>query len=70
MAKPTTSKLSTGTAFRCSCTIAVSRYRRPGILLALLQLGLWYPVSLDLLAWPKPPVNAWLLAGGSVSAAI
>lgn len=48
---------------------AVSRYRRPAMLLALLLLGLWYPVSLDLLAWPKPPSDAWLLAGGSVSTA-
>jgi len=48
---------------------AVSRYRRPALLLALLLLGLWYPVSLDLLAWPKPPSDAWLLAGGLVSAA-
>lgn len=48
---------------------AVSRYRRPAMLLALLLLGLWYPVSLDLLPWPKPPSDAWLLAGGAVSVA-
>jgi hypothetical protein len=48
---------------------AVSRYRRPAMLLALLLLGLWFPVSLDLLPWPKPPEDVWLLAGGFVSAA-
>jgi hypothetical protein len=48
---------------------AVSRYRRPAMLLALLLLGLWYPVSRDLLPWPKPPGDSWLLAGGVVSPA-
>ncbi len=48
---------------------AVSRYRRPSMLLALLLLGLWYPVNLDLLPWPRPPADAWLLAGGFVSLA-
>jgi hypothetical protein len=48
---------------------AVSRYRRPAMLLALLLLGLWYPVSLDMLPWPRPPADGWLLAGGFVSAA-
>jgi hypothetical protein len=48
---------------------AVSRYRRPALLLALLLLGLWYPVSFELLPWPRPPADSWLLAGGFVSAA-
>lgn len=48
---------------------AVSRYRRPAMLLALLLLGLWFPVNLDLLPWPKPPADSWLLAGGLVSTA-
>ncbi|MEW6569492.1 MAG: hypothetical protein AB1449_15280 [Chloroflexota bacterium] len=48
---------------------AVRRYRGPGLLLSLTLLGLWYPVSLDLLTWPRPPADAWLLAGGLVSLA-
>jgi hypothetical protein len=48
---------------------AVTRYRRPAMLLALLLLGLWYPVSLDMLPWPRPPADGWLLAGGFVCAA-
>lgn len=47
----------------------MSRYRRRALLLALLLLGLWYPVSLGLLWWPRPPADAWLLAGGAVAAA-
>jgi hypothetical protein len=47
----------------------VGRYRRPALALAVLLLGLWYPVSLDLLTWPRPPADAWLLSGGLVSLA-
>jgi hypothetical protein len=30
---------------------------------------LWYPVSADWLAWPRPPADSWLLSGGLVSLA-
>lgn len=48
---------------------AVRRYRGPGLLLTLGCLGLWLPVSANLLAWPRPPADNWLLAGGLVSLA-
>lgn len=48
---------------------AVRRYRSPGLLLTLALLGLWLPVNRDLLAWPRPPADNWLLAGGLVSLA-
>jgi hypothetical protein len=48
---------------------AVSRYRRPALILAVLLLGLYFPVSNEWLAWPRPPADGWLLAGGFVSAA-
>lgn len=45
----------------------VQRHRRTALLLAVLQLGLWYPVSLQAIAWPQPPADRWLLAGAVVS---
>ncbi len=48
---------------------AIRRYRGPGLLLTLALLGLWLPVSLDRLPWPRPPADNWLLAGGLVSLA-
>jgi extradiol dioxygenase family protein len=48
----------------------IARFRTPTFLLAVLQLGLWYPVSIGWLAWPRPPADAWLLAGGAVSLAV
>ena len=48
----------------------IARYRTPTFLLAVLQLGLWYPVSAGWLDWPRPPDDAWLLAGGAVSLAV
>lgn len=48
---------------------ALGRYRGPGLLLTLALLGLWLPVSRDLLPWPRPPADQWLLAGGLVSLA-
>lgn len=48
---------------------AVSRYRRPALILAVLLLGLYFLVSRELLAWPRPPADGWLLAGGFVSTA-
>ncbi|MEX0787804.1 MAG: hypothetical protein WD906_08750 [Anaerolineales bacterium] len=47
----------------------LSRNRGPATLLAILLLGLWYPVSAGWLEWPKPPADGWLLAGGFVSLA-
>lgn len=41
--------------------------RRVATLLALLLLGLCYPVSMQMVAWPQPPAERWLLAGGLVS---
>jgi hypothetical protein len=48
----------------------VGRYRTPTFLLSVLLLGLWYPVSAGWLIWPRPPNDAWLLAGGMVSLAV
>lgn len=48
---------------------ALRPYRRLGFALAILLLGLWYPVSLQWLAWPIPPADRWLMAGGLVSLA-
>jgi hypothetical protein len=45
------------------------RQRGTALALAVLLLGLWYPVSAGLLEWPRPPADGWLLAGGFVSAA-
>ena len=47
----------------------LARYRGSAFLLALLLLGLWYPVSAGWLEWPRPPADGWLLAGGVVSLA-
>ena len=47
----------------------LGRFRGPAFVLALLLLGLWYPVSAGLLDWPRPPADGWLLAGGFVSLA-
>ncbi len=46
---------------------ALARYRRPTFFLAILQLGLWLPVDIGMVAWPPPPAAGWLLAGGAVS---
>lgn len=46
---------------------AVTRYRRAALFLAICLLGLWYPVSLSYLIWPKPPADRLLLVGGLVS---
>jgi hypothetical protein len=43
--------------------------RRAAFALAILLLGLWYPVSLRWLSWPQPPADRWLMAGGLVSLA-
>jgi hypothetical protein len=43
--------------------------RRAATLLAVLLLGLWAPASMRLIAWPQPPDDRWLLAGGLVSLA-
>ena len=48
---------------------ALRTYRRAAFALAILLLGLWYPVSLQWLAWPQPPADRWLMAGGLVSLA-
>ena len=48
----------------------IARYRGATLTLAVLLLALWYPVSRDMLAWPRPPADGWLLAGGSVSLAV
>jgi len=48
---------------------AIRAPRRAAALLAVLLLGLWYPVSMRWLAWPQPPADRWLLAGGLVSLA-
>lgn len=47
----------------------LDRYRSPASVLAVLLLGLWYPVSRSMLPWPRPPADGWLLAGGFVSLA-
>jgi hypothetical protein len=46
---------------------SVTRYRRAALFLAVCLLGLWYPVSLSYLIWPKPPADQLLLVGGLVS---
>jgi hypothetical protein len=46
---------------------AIGRYRTPTFLLAVLLLGLWYPVSVGWLIWPQPPDATWLLVGGITS---
>lgn len=46
---------------------AVTRYRRAALFLAVCLLGLWYPVSISYLIWPKPPADSLLLVGGLVS---
>jgi extradiol dioxygenase family protein len=48
----------------------IARYRGPTFLLTVLLLGLWFPVSQGWLAWPRPPADAWLLAGGAASLAV
>lgn len=48
----------------------IARYQGAALTLAVLLLALWYPVSRDVLAWPRPPADSWLLAGGSVSLAV
>jgi hypothetical protein len=48
---------------------AIRPRRRAATLLAILLLGLWYPVSMQMIPWPQPPADRWLLAGGLVSLA-
>jgi len=48
---------------------AIRPRRRAATLLAILLLGLWFPVSMQMVAWPQPPADRWLLAGGLVSSA-
>lgn len=48
---------------------AIRTPRRAATLLATLLLGLSYPVSMHMGAWPQPPTDRWLLAGGLVSLA-
>lgn len=48
---------------------AIRPHRRASAALAVLLLGLWYPVSMRMVAWPLPPADRWLLAGGVVSLA-
>ena len=48
---------------------AIRPARRVAMLLAILLLGLWYPVSMRLTAWPQPPADRWVLAGGLVALA-
>jgi hypothetical protein len=49
---------------------AIHRFRGPSTTLALLLLGLSYPVRRGMLSWPQPPAEPWLLAGGLASLAI
>jgi hypothetical protein len=48
---------------------AIRPRRRAATALTILLLGLWYPVSMRMIAWPQPPADRWLLAGGLVSLA-
>jgi hypothetical protein len=48
---------------------AIRPRRRAATMLAILLLGLWYPVSMHMVAWPQPPADRWLLSGGLVSLA-
>lgn len=48
---------------------AIRTPRRVATWLAVLLLGLWYPVSMQMVAWPRPPADRWLLAGGLVALA-
>jgi hypothetical protein len=48
---------------------AVAPRRRASAALAVLLLGLWYMVSMRMVAWPEPPADRWLLAGGVVALA-
>jgi hypothetical protein len=48
---------------------AVTRQRWTALFLAVLLLILWFVVSRGLVDWPRPPADAFLLAGGIVSAA-
>ena len=48
---------------------AATRHRRTALALAVMLLGLWLLVSRGLTTWPRPPADAWLLAGGFVSLA-
>ena len=48
---------------------AIRTPRRSATLLAILLLGLWYPVSMGMISWPQSPADRWLLAGGLVSLA-
>jgi hypothetical protein len=47
----------------------VRRFRLSATLLAFLLLAFWYPVHAQWLAWPRPPADNWLLAGGATALA-
>jgi hypothetical protein len=47
----------------------ISRYRRPTLFLAILLLGLWFPVSNNFLDWPPPSTAPGLLFSGLISLA-
>src|SRR3990172_7957381 len=48
---------------------AVTRHQRRALTLALLLLALWALVSREVVDWPRPPADAWLLSGGVVALA-
>jgi hypothetical protein len=48
---------------------AVTRHQRRALALALLLLTLWALVSREVVDWPRPPADAWLLSGGVVALA-
>ncbi|MGD8812952.1 MAG: hypothetical protein PVI78_00595 [Anaerolineales bacterium] len=45
----------------------LARHRGWTFLLAVVQLGLWYAVTQGLVAWPTPPNERWLFAGGLIT---
>ena len=47
----------------------IGRYRRPTLFLAILLLGLWFPVSKNFLDWPPPSTAPGLLFSGLISLA-
>jgi len=47
----------------------IGRYRWPSLLLTFMLLGLWYAVSEQMVEWPRPPADRFLLAGGLVALA-
>jgi hypothetical protein len=49
--------------------LAVTRHQRRALALALMLLALWALVSREVVDWPRPPADAWLLSGGVVALA-